>query len=150
MWGSAQQRTFDELCKELSSPTVLAQYSVKYLISLLGNRAPDDLPPRILRFRLRLLRFTYKIEHVPGKKLITADALSRALIQAPPTPEDKQLEEDMCVSINLTMGQLPASEQRLEQIRTVQDADYVSKRLKRMVQIGWPLSRKALSPQLQL
>lgn len=64
-------------------------------ISLLGSRALDDLPPRILRFRLQLLHFTYKIENVPGKKLITADALSRVLIQAPPTPEDKQLEQDL-------------------------------------------------------
>lgn len=226
VWGSAQQRAFDELRKELSSPTVLAQYCLnretkvaadassfglggvlsqkqpsgewrpvafisrsmtdterryaqiekealaltwacerfqsylvgmdfliqtdhKPLISLLGSRALDDLPPRILRFRLRLLRFTYKIEHVPGKKLITADALSRAPIQAPPTPEDMRLEEDVCVSINLIMEQLPASEQRLVQIRTAQDTDDVCVRLKNMVQTGWPLSRKALPPQLQ-
>ncbi|XP_063750626.1 uncharacterized protein K02A2.6-like [Eleginops maclovinus] len=227
VWGSAQQRAFDELRKELSSPTVLAQYCLhretivaadassfglggvlsqkqlsgewrpvafisrsmtiterryaqiekealaltwacerfqsyligmdfliqtnhKPLISLLGSRALDDLPPRILRFRLRLLRFTYKIEHVPGKKLITADALSRAPIQAPPTPEDEQLEEDVCVSINLIMEHFPASEQRLVQIKTAQDSDDVCKRLKGMVQTGWPQNRKALPPQLQL
>ncbi|XP_063077523.1 uncharacterized protein K02A2.6-like [Engraulis encrasicolus] len=227
VWGSAQQRAFDELRRELSSPTVLAQYCLhretivaadassfglggvlsqkqqsgewrpvafisrsmtdterryaqiekealaltwacerfqsyligkdfliqtdhKPLISLLGSRALDDLPPRILRFRLRLLRFTYTIEHVPGKKLVTADALSRAPIQAPPTPEDKQLEEDVCVSINTIMEHLPASEQRLVQIRAAQDADDVCKRLKCMVQTGWPRNKKALPPQLQL
>lgn len=55
----------------------LIQTDHKPLISLLGSRALDDLPPRILRFRLRLLCFTYTIEHVPGKNLITADALSK-------------------------------------------------------------------------
>lgn len=59
---------------------ILIQTDHTLLISLLGSRALDDLPPRILRFRLRLLHFTYKIKHVPGKKLITADALSRAPI----------------------------------------------------------------------
>ncbi|XP_034023519.1 uncharacterized protein K02A2.6-like [Thalassophryne amazonica] len=226
VWGSAEQRAFDELRKELSSPTVLAQYCLhretiaadassfglggvlsqkqqsgvsspiafisrsmtdterryaqiekealaltwacerfqsyliekdfliqtdhKPLISLLGSRALDDLPPRILRFRLRLLCLMYKIEHVPGKKLVTVDTLSRAPIQALPTPEDKQLEEDVCVSINIIMEHLPASEQRLVQIRAAQEADDVCKRLKCMVQTGWPLNTKALPPQLQL
>lgn len=87
---------------------------------------------------------------MPGKKLITADALSRAPIQIPPTPDEKLLEEDVCMSVNLIMEHLPASEQRLVQIRTAQDADDVCKRLKNMVQTGWPRSRKALPPQLQL
>ena len=82
----------------------LIQTDHKPLISLLGSRALDDLPPRILKFILRLLRFTY-IEHVPGKKLITTDALSRAPIQASPTEEDKQLEQDVCASISLIMEQ---------------------------------------------
>lgn len=50
----------------------------KPLIPLLGTKHLDDLPPRILRFRLRLARFDYSIHHVPGKPLYTADALSRA------------------------------------------------------------------------
>ncbi|KAE8277331.1 hypothetical protein D5F01_LYC24775 [Larimichthys crocea] len=54
------------------------------------------------------------------------------------------------MSVNLIMEHLPASEQRLVQIRTAQDADDVCKRLKNMVQTGWPRSRKALPPQLQL
>lgn len=99
----------------------LIQTDHKPLISLLGGRALDDLPPRILRFRLRLLRFTYKIEHVPGKKLITADALSRAPIQIPPKPEEKRLEEDVRVCLNLIMEHLPASQQRLVQIGTKKD-----------------------------
>uniref|UniRef100_A0A3B3C9Q2 Gypsy retrotransposon integrase-like protein 1 n=1 Tax=Oryzias melastigma TaxID=30732 RepID=A0A3B3C9Q2_ORYME len=226
-WGTAQQRAFDELRKELSSPAVLAQYCLnretkiaadassfglggvlsqkqptgewrpvafisrsmtnaerryaqiekealaltwacerfqsylvgmdfliqtdhKPLISLLGSRALDDLPARILRFRLRLLRFTYRIEHVPGKNLITADTLSRAPIQAPPTIQDKQLEEDVCVSVNQILQQLPASESKLAQIRKAQEMDITCQKLKNLVQTGWPTSRKALPPELQV
>ena len=50
----------------------------RYLtVPLLGSKA-KHLPPRILRFRLRLSRFSYTITHVLGKLLYTADTLSRA------------------------------------------------------------------------
>ena len=48
----------------------------KPLVPLLGVKHLDSLPPRVLRFRLRLDRFNYSIKHVPGKLLYTADTLS--------------------------------------------------------------------------
>lgn len=36
-------------------------------VSLLTTKNADDLPPRILRFHLRLSCFDYSIHHVPGK-----------------------------------------------------------------------------------
>ena len=62
----------------------------KPLVPLLGTKHLDCLPPRILRFRLRLARFDYDIEHVPGKHLYTAVTLSRSPL---PTTGDKRLEE---------------------------------------------------------
>ena len=50
----------------------------KPLIPLLSTKSLDTLPPRIIRFRLRLSYYSYSIQHVPGKLLYTADALSRA------------------------------------------------------------------------
>ena len=38
----------------------------KPLAPLLGSKFLDSLPPRILRFRLRLMQFDYTISHVPG------------------------------------------------------------------------------------
>ena len=35
----------------------------KPLVPLLGNKSLDNLPPRFLRFRLRLMRYTYVIMH---------------------------------------------------------------------------------------
>ena len=58
----------------------------KPLIPLLGTANLDSLPPRILRFRLRLSRFDYSISYIPGKYLYTADALSRAPLKTL-TPE---------------------------------------------------------------
>ena len=54
----------------------------KPLIPPLNSKNLDALPPRILRFRLRLAKFNYTVYHVPGKQLFTADALSCA-----PVPE---------------------------------------------------------------
>ena len=50
----------------------------KPLVPLLGSKYLDSLPPRMLRFRLRLMRFSYSIQYVPGKLLYTTDTLSRA------------------------------------------------------------------------
>ena len=48
----------------------------KPLVPILSSKNLDNLPPRVLRFRLRLARFEYTIHHVPGKLLYTADTLS--------------------------------------------------------------------------
>ena len=51
----------------------------KPLIPLFFTKLIDELPVRIQRFRMRLMRFNFTIEHIPGKLLYTADALSRSL-----------------------------------------------------------------------
>ena len=51
-------------------------------VSLLGTKHLDSLPPRIQRFRLRLIRFDFCIEHKPGKLMYSTDILSRAPISS--------------------------------------------------------------------
>ena len=49
------------------------------LVTLLGTaKSFDELPPRIQRMKMKLMRFSYNIVHVPGKELYTAQTLSRA------------------------------------------------------------------------
>ena len=61
----------------------------KPLIPLLGSNDLDILCPRVHRFRIRLMSFSYSIVYVPGKALSTADALSRAPIERQETRETK-------------------------------------------------------------
>ena len=44
----------------------------KPLVPLLSCKPLENLLPRIVRFRLRMMRFDYSIRHVPGKLLYTA------------------------------------------------------------------------------
>ena len=51
----------------------------KPLIYLFSSKKDlDCLPPRIQRFRMRLMKYSFSIVHVPGKNLNCADTLSKA------------------------------------------------------------------------
>jgi len=58
----------------------------KPLVPLFSSKLLDEMPLRVQRFRMRMMRFSFEISHVPGNRLIIADALSRA-----PTSESKHL-----------------------------------------------------------
>ena len=53
--------------------TFLVESDHKSLIALLSTKSLNDLPSRILRFRLRMNKYNYSIRHVAGKELYTAD-----------------------------------------------------------------------------
>ena len=48
----------------------------KPLVPLLTLKNLDELPVRIQRYRMRLMRFQYTVTHIPGPDLKIADALS--------------------------------------------------------------------------
>ena len=95
----------------------------KPLVPLLGSKHLDTLRPQYLRFRLRLARFDFTIQHVPGKLLCTADALSRA--PGPITKADMRLEEEAEHILEVCIKHLPASEGQLKQYADAQLADPV-------------------------
>ena len=112
----------------------------KPLIPLLGNKCLESLPPRVLRFRLRLARFDYSITHVPGKLLYTADTLSRAPLQTsePTSLSPSNSQEEVEAFIEGIVSTLPASESRLEVYRTAQQTDPICKQVRQYCLTGWP------------
>jgi hypothetical protein len=48
----------------------------KPLVPLFSSKKLEDLPLRLQRFRLRMMRYNYTISHVPGKQLVISDTLS--------------------------------------------------------------------------
>ena len=109
----------------------------KPLIPLLNTKHLDVLPPRILRFRLRLAKFDYIVFHVPGKLLYAADALSRAPM--PETGEDPLEVEGFVESI--TQFALPASKQRLDIYRQAQKDDPVCAQVREYSTKHWPAKK---------
>ena len=111
----------------------------KPLVPILGSKHLDNLQPRVLRFCLRLMRFSYSITHVAGKLLYTADALSRApLKEANPENSDKQVEVESFIAT--IIASLPASQQRLLRYQNAQAADSICTRIITYCKSGWPRS----------
>ena len=49
----------------------------KPLIPLLSTKDLEELPIRVQRFRLRMMRYDYDVVHVPGKELLFTSARNR-------------------------------------------------------------------------
>ena len=120
----------------------------KPLIPLLNTKQLDNLPPRVLRFRLRLARYDYTVQHVPGKDLYTADTLSRAPV-AGMESEEKSLQEEVEMFVDAVQSSLPATKQRLDAYKQAQEQDSVCLQLMQYCQQGWPqkdLVRQDVTP----
>ncbi|XP_068729020.1 uncharacterized protein [Montipora capricornis] len=110
----------------------------KPLVPLLSTHTLDQLPPRIQRFRMRLMRFHFKeIKHIPGKKLYIADALSR--LQTRIQTVKSTIDDDkMHAHIGSVISSLPASVTPLQQIMEAQEEDPVCRQIKVYCCAGWP------------
>lgn len=117
----------------------------KSLVPLLSHKGLDSLPPRILWFCLRLMRFDYEIKHVPGKLLHTADALSRAPLKDTITPDELVQAEEMKFHMSSVISTLPVINSRLTSFSQDQANDSVCSTLIFYCRNGWP-NKSSLSP----
>ena len=94
------------------------------------------------------MRFQFSISHVPGKDLIIADALSRAPV-ADAISDDVLLQQEADALISVVLTSLPATEQRIEEIKKLQLTDPVCQQISLYCQMGWP-DKKSLEGPLKL
>ena len=97
-------------------------------------------PPRLRGMLMSIWQYDYQIEHVPGKELVMPDTLSR-LSQA-----DANEIPGLKVQIN---SLVEISNSRLEQLKQKTESDSTLKKLKTMVEIGWPSSIKKVDPEIR-
>ena len=113
----------DKFANYIIGLKIIIETDHKPLVPLFGTKNLDSLPPRILRFRLRLARFDYSVHHFLGKLLSTPDALSRA--PGPTTEAEIRLEREAEYLMELCINHLPASQKRLHLYSEAQLADPV-------------------------
>ena len=129
-------------CEKFSSYILGRKFQIetdhKPLLPLLGNKSLHSLPPRIVRFRLRLRRFEYSISHTPGKQLVTADALSRSPLGSTASAAVCPLQEEAEYLLETCVTMLPASSHRLNEFCEAQASDPVCSSLIDYCKHGWP------------
>ncbi|UYV70258.1 K02A2.6-like, partial [Cordylochernes scorpioides] len=109
----------------------------KPLVPIFTSKNIDDLTPRIQRLRLRIMRYSYKIVHTPGKNLIVADALSRSPRTKVGTQE---LEEELCAYVQQVVSFMPISDVRVKEIKESQDKDQKELASQRIhIWLCWPI-----------
>ena len=109
----------------------------KPLVPLFTTKRLEELPARVQRFRIRMLRFQFSIIHVPGKQLEIADTLSRAPEQVP-NEQDLVFQRETTAFIDFVTQSLPATEGRLKEIEQEQKKDSVCSELAQYCIQGWP------------
>ena len=117
---------FTWACERLSDYLIGISFHIhtdhKPLIPLFSTKRLEDLPPRVQRFRLRMMRYDYTISHVPGKELIVANTLSRAPIDSYEESEQELIQEaDTHVQAIITS--LPVAKTWKEDIQQQQQQD---------------------------
>ncbi len=135
---------FTWACERLSDYLIGLKFHIhtdhKPLVPLFSSKHLDELPVRVQRFRLRMMRFDFTISHVPGKDLLIADALSRAPV-ASPTPADQLLQQEADAYVRVVVQNVPATEPRLIRIKQLQDEDEACQKIIEYSQTAWPDKR---------
>ena len=98
---------------------------------------PEFIGAYILRFCLRLMRYNYQVQYIPGKHQVMADKLSRAPVDLPGL-EDKLLVEEVEAFLTQATSCLPAMLNRLQKIRDAQKTDEECSLLRSYCLQGWP------------
>ena len=119
---------------------MLIETDHKPLVPLFSTKELDQMPPRVLCFRLRLDRFDFSIHHTPGKTLHLADILSRAPVSLPGNNSIEFMQEVESF-IQRVIAALPAKVDRLQQYCDAQTTDVVCSKLKTYCTTGWPDKR---------
>ena len=81
---------------------------------MLMTHCLDQLPPRIQRFRMCLLRFNIEsMIHVPGKEMYTSDTLSRLLARKSVSKDVNRFNEETEPYVCSILDSLPVSDVKL-------------------------------------
>ena len=124
-------------CEKFSNYLIGTEFKLetdhKPLVPLLSTKHLAELPARVQRFKIRLMRFDFSISHVAGKDLNIADTLSRAPVENI-SPSDTDFENETKAFMDVVMSNLPASQNRIELIKTESAKDNICRKFDLLLQ----------------
>ena len=121
-------------------PHFTVQTDHKPLIPIINKKPLAEMSPRIQRMRMSILQYSFTAEHIKGEELVDADALSRSPVDQP-LPADALAEQDILIHINTIITQMPASDERIQQIKIETAKDKQLQLLIDTIHKGWPNSK---------
>lgn len=88
---------------------------------------------RLQRMKLKIMKYNFKVEYLPGKLMYIADLLSRSFIKSK-VDEDPEMKEIVhCIDLDL-----PVTETRLRELKINTDRDKTLNMVKQFCIEGWP------------
>ncbi|KAI2662005.1 Retrovirus-related Pol polyprotein from transposon opus [Labeo rohita] len=116
------------------------------LVPLINSKDLDNVPIRCQRLLLRLMRFSVTAEYAPGKTLVVADTLSRS---PQSSTTDSTTESDISCYVNAIMGNVLASQSKINAIRAATKNDENLQRVKQLIRTGWPAHVREVHPSIR-
>ena len=119
----------------------------KPLVPLINGPDLSTVPLRCKRLLIKIMRCNPKAQYVPGKQLVIADNLLSNL-SASQSESDVAVPQEVNLYVNETLSSLPASHDRLEEIKKATEADPVFCEAINLTINSWPTHGRELPTQL--
>ena len=116
----------------------------KPLVPLMTTKTIDEVPIRCQRLLLRLMRFSPEVEHVPGKELVIADALSRK----PLSYSEESTHQEIQAHVDAVQAYWPASNAKLSAMAQATHDDNTLRQVATHVMAGWPEHKSKVQPEV--
>lgn len=118
-------------------PTFTLLTDHKPLVPLLGSKPLHMAPLRCQRLLMRMLRFNFNPQHVAGKDLVVADALSRSPVSVS-TKDNSDLVQDVTAHVDAVRASWPATDAKLKEYVDATEDDEILKMVRHYTKVGWP------------
>lgn len=129
-------------------PHFIVETDHKPLVPMINNKSLGELSSRIQRMRMRLLSYNFTVRYVRGKEMADADAFSRKPVEQP-TQRDEVAELEIETHVAHVIQMLPASNERINEIREETKKDKKLQELSKIIKFGWPSTQKELTEAIK-
>ncbi|GBL65032.1 Transposon Ty3-I Gag-Pol polyprotein, partial [Araneus ventricosus] len=124
---------------------VIVQSDHRPLMAII-KKPMHKISSRMQRMVLKLLKYDFEINYVPGTQMFLADTLSRAF----PVNETVNDDPEMLNIVHAISKHLPMSEKRIMQFKRETELDPELQIVVKYIQEGWPQSCKKVDNSVKL